>query len=162
MNIAAAIERNRIALLRMVFCWLSAAYVINARADKPLPRRLSAWALDLIKSAEKAAGCLLVAVFYCGQTKKRFSPDYEKAARVFMASNSAITLGTLTMGGIIKRLKSLRHILLNLRAIVRRLAKSVAARARVEAMKRAAQSNALVYSISMTRPALTLEDAIPP
>lgn len=162
MNIAVAIERNRIALLRIVFCWLSAAYFINARADKPLPRRLSAWVLDLIINAEKAAGCLLVAIFYHGQSKKRFAPDYEKAASVFMAFNSAFTLGTLTIGGIIKRLKSLRHRLLNLRAIVRRLANIIAARARVEAIKLAAQSNAFSDGLSMTRPALTLEDAIPP
>ncbi|MEM5500752.1 hypothetical protein WNY59_04025 [Ahrensia kielensis] len=162
MNIAVAIERNRIALLRIVFCWLSAAYVINVRADKPLPRRLSAWVLDLIINAEKAAGFLLVTIFYSDQIIKRFAPDYEKAACDFMAFNSAFTLGTLTIGCIIKRLKSLRHILLNLHAIVRRLAYIIAARARVASMKLAAQNNAFSDGLSMTRPALTHEDAIPP
>lgn len=161
MSIAVAIERNRIALLRIVFCWLGAAYVINAHREKPLPRRLSAWVRDRIMIAEKAALCLLVAIFYSNQIKKRLAPGFEYTARAFIAFNSAFTLGALTTGGIIKRLKSLRHILLNLRAIARRLANIIAARAWLEAMKRAAQSHVLFY-IAMICPAATLEDAVPP
>ena len=161
MNIAVAIDRYRIALLRIVFCWLGAAYLIRARSDKPLPHRLSAWILHHIVSAEKAALCLLVAIIYHEQIKKRLAPDFENTAREFIAFNSAFTFGALTTGGIIKRLKSLRHILLNLRAIVRRLANIVAARAWFEAMKHAAQSH--VHSNStMICPSPTLEDAVPP
>jgi hypothetical protein len=161
MSIAVAIERNRIALLRIVFCWLGAAYLINARSDKPLPRRLSAWILDRIIIAEKAAACLLVAIFYHEQIKKRCAPDFENAAGEFIAFNSVFTLGALTTGGIIKRLKSLRHILYKLRVIARRLANILAARAWIEAMKRAAQCHALSNSTA-TCPAPTLEDSIPP
>ncbi|KPB01684.1 hypothetical protein [Ahrensia marina] len=161
MSIATAIERNRIALLRIVFCWLGATHLINARSDKPLPRRLSAWILDRIIIAEKAAACLLVALFYSNQIKKRCAPNFENAAGAFIAFNSAFTLGALTTSGIIKRLKSLRHILLNLRVIARHLVNILAARAWIEAMKRAAQ-NHVFFHIAMICPAATMEDAIPP
>jgi hypothetical protein len=161
MSIAGAIERNRIALLRIVFCWPGAAYVINARSDKPLPLRLAAWVRRHIVTAEKAALCLLVAIFYSNQAKKRLAHDFENAASEFIAFNSAFTLGALTTKGIIKRLKSLRHILLNLRAIARRLANILATRAWIETMKRAAQSHVLSH-IDTICPAPKLGNAIPP
>ena len=161
-NIAAAIEKNRIALLRMVFCWLAAAHAVNVGGDKPLPRRLSAWADDLIFKAEKAAGYLLIAVFYNNQIKRRHDPAFETAAMRLAMFNGAITPGALTITGLIKRLKALQHLLHSLHKMARQLAKRLAARGRIAAMKIAALSTARDQKRSMSCQTLTLGDAIPP
>lgn len=146
----------------MVFCWLSLATLIIVRGDRILPSRLARWIDDLICKAEKASAYLLIVSFYNGQFKTCASPAFEKAAMNLVAIHGTITLNTLTITGIIKRLKTLQSLLHNLAVVARRLGKSVAAHARVLAMKIEVMQIAYNQSVTLSDKHSVIEDAIPP
>ncbi|MDZ7824234.1 MAG: hypothetical protein U5K75_09515 [Ahrensia sp.] len=163
MHISAAIEKNRIALLRMVFCWLAAAYSLNACGDKnkPLPRRLARWVDRQIVTAEKCIGYLLIALFYQSQFKRKNSAEFANAAHLFARSNQTITLRVLTINGVICRLKALQRTLHNLHSIARRIACQIAARARVHALRHDALSAGAIFVPMKNFTRKTLEAAPP-
>ncbi|KPA99881.1 hypothetical protein [Ahrensia marina] len=162
LSIAAALEKNRIALLRIVFCWLNAALLVNACKDRLLPPRLARWIDVLISKAEKAAAYLLIASFYHAQFSKCSVLAFEKEAMKLAAFQSTITLSALTITGIIKRLEALQNLLHNLHLIARRLGKKIAARARVLAMKTGAMQVACDPSVALFANHYRVKEAIPP
>ncbi|MDZ7823639.1 MAG: hypothetical protein U5K75_06070 [Ahrensia sp.] len=66
MDLAAAIEKNRYALLRIVAYWLIAASVFTGHNNKNklLPRRLGLWLSKLIGKIEFATDHLIIAASY--------------------------------------------------------------------------------------------------
>lgn len=162
LSITAAIEKNRIALLRMVFCWLGIATLIYVREDRYLPPRLARWIDVLISKAEKASAYLLIASFYHAQFSKCNVLAFEKAAMKLVATHGNITLNTLTITGIIKRLKTLQNLLHNLHVTARRLGKSVACHAHVLAMKANAMPIVCIQPMTLSANHNVIEGAIPP
>lgn len=141
--------------------------LVNACRDRLLPRRLARWVNGLISKAEKASAFLLIASFYNGQVKTCASLAFEKAAMDLVAAHGTITLKTLTINGIIRRLKTLQYLLHNLDLIARRLGKSIAAHAHVLAIKidamQVARNHLMTnHLMTMTATHNLLEDAIPP
>ena len=159
---AAIIEKNRIALLRIVFCWMNIATLTSVRGDRILPPRLARWIDALICKAEKASAYLLIASFYQAQFSRCSVLAFEKEAMKLVSFQSTITLNALTITGIIKRLETLQNLLNNLHLTARRLGKSVAARARVLAMKAGAMQVARDQSVALLANHYKVEEAIPP
>jgi hypothetical protein len=162
LSIAAALEKNRIALLRIVFCWMNIAILINLNGDRFLPLRLARWIDVLICKAEKASAYLLIASFYDAQFSKCSVLAFEREAMKLVSVHSKITLGALTITGIIKRLEALQNLLHNLHLIARRLGKKIAARARVLAMKTGAMQVACDPSVALFANHYRVKEAIPP
>ncbi|WP_018689457.1 hypothetical protein [Ahrensia kielensis] len=161
-GIAAAIEKNRIALLRMVFCWLNAAMLVNACRDRLLPPRLARLVEDLISKAEKATAYLIIAAFCNAQFSKCTAFAFEKETMKRVTFHSAIPRSGHTIAGIIMRLRALQKLLHNLHMIARCLGRYVAAHARVIAMKTNVMQIAHNQSLTLTANHDVFEDAIPP
>jgi hypothetical protein len=161
-SVAAALEKNRIALLRMVFCWLSIATLTNVRGDRILPPRFARWVDALINKAEKASAYLLITSFYDAQVSKCSMLAFEREVMKLVSVHSTITLSTLTIIDIIKRLKALQILLHNLHLTARRLGMGVAARARVLAMNASAMQVARDQSVALLANHYRVEEAVPP
>ncbi|MDZ7823300.1 MAG: hypothetical protein U5K75_04160 [Ahrensia sp.] len=76
LNIATAIEKNRIALLREILCWLALAICVRL-TRKMLPPRLAAYASMQIAKAELAVGFLIIA-------SGKWHDNYDPADRYFV------------------------------------------------------------------------------
>ncbi|MEM5503197.1 hypothetical protein WNY59_16545 [Ahrensia kielensis] len=161
-GIAASIDKNRIALLRMVFCWLNAAMFVDACGDRLLPRRLARLVEDLISKAEKATAYLIIAAFCNAQFSKCTAFVFEKETMKRVTFHSAIPRCGHTITGIIKRLRTLQKLLHNLHKIARCLGKIAALLARVIAIKTNVMQIAHNQSLTLTTNHDVIEDAIPP
>lgn len=137
-NIAGRIERNRIALLRLVFCWLTTAYLFSSQADRVLPRRMAALADLLIGKAEKAVAYLIIASCYHGQIRVLRSIEFQRNVLCQLCHNRALTAHRMTVSTIIARLKALQKTLNHLHATARRIAKAERARQLVAALAKSA------------------------
>lgn len=104
MDIAAKIEKNRIALLRIIGFWLFAARLLFKKRCRTLPRRINAFVCDLIFTIEKAT--TLLVLIHAKQSCGMSMADKAMIDRLMQTEND---LANLTIGEIITRLEAVQQ-----------------------------------------------------
>ncbi|MDZ7823799.1 MAG: hypothetical protein U5K75_06975 [Ahrensia sp.] len=126
MNRAAAIEKNRLALLGMVSGWLFLASLFFIKhKNKQLPRRLGAYIAETLAKAEAAARFLQLA---CLQNLSSADQRYAFQHIVHINAQQAKRNQSITFALVIERLKALRYTLTHLQVCAEKLRLSFAGR----------------------------------